>query len=82
MPFRAFSTLDKLLEKGLMERIRAYPGYEEIRATQSGRDYRCYAPGCHRGALYAEGEDGRDHEIGRCRVCDGTGVTLKARALR
>lgn len=75
LPFRAHKTLDGLVAKGLMLRLQ-----NVVVHTRSALDYRCGALGCQRGSIYEEGNDGYDHEVGKCPVCEGTGLTLEPRA--
>lgn len=70
-PFRAWQTLDQLINKGLMTRSTFMRG-EWYRATALARDYTCR--NCYRGRAYEE-----DQEIGKCETCDGTGLLLNCR---
>jgi hypothetical protein len=46
-----------------------------VRATDKARDYRCKAPGCDRGTIYEDDEDGcYSRESGKCATCNGSGL--------
>ena len=75
LPFRAHKTLDGLVRKGLMLRLQ-----NTVVPTRDARVYECNALGCQRGVIYEEGADGYDHEVAKCQVCEGTGLTLDPRA--
>ncbi len=72
LPFKAFKSLDTLVDKGLIQRT-AWMRTEWYRVTAKARDYVCRA-GCQRGYLYKE-----DTEIGKCPACEGTGIVLTPR---
>ena len=70
MPFRAFKTLDVLIDRGYFERV-TYMRAEWYRATRKARDLKCSH--CQDGRTYAEDEaTGYDAPTGICESCGGT----------
>lgn len=77
LPFRAFKTLDQLVDKGLLESLRAPYGWKDYRATAKAREYKCTAARCQQGNIYGEDPDSSyDKVIAKCTVCEGTGLVL------
>lgn len=73
----AAASLKRLAERRLVVRYTQPYGAVEYRRTPEALEYVCRASGCYRGGLFAEGADGRDHEVGKCRECEGVGITKR-----
>lgn len=67
MPFRATATLEKLVQKGLMELVCG----REYRATFEAARYKC---SCISGKTYASDDSDDSDEIIDCPKCGGTGM--------
>lgn len=64
---------EKLIEKGILQRISYGSGHFMIRSTDIGLSFVCQSSGCLEGKLY----DDNNAVTGECANCEGTGVLLQ-----
>lgn len=70
IPVAIGATLESLVEMELVDKYND-GHYTTFRPTESARKYLCHNSGCQEGTFYEDGEP-----IGKCPVCDGTGIIL------
>lgn len=72
MPVAVGPMCEKLIDRGVLERLSEYGLPEKIRATKRSKELKCNAEGCYEGKLYKE-----DDVVGECKHCEGTGLVLE-----